>query len=775
MIFHTILLSSTLTNPKWISKRLFFLFLILNINQLNAQSFYGEKNVQTIELFFDFSDWKNRLDTAAQGLEGYTVAKWCKINNKQFDNVGVKFKGNSSYKESNKKNPLHIELDYLIEQDYQGYKDIKLSNVFADPTFIREPLGYDILRKYMDAPDCNQAKVYINGQFYGLMTNTESINKTFLNTHFSENDGAFFKCNPVGGAGAGSSAGYPSLVYIGNDSTKYQGAYELKSDNGWSNLIKMIDTLNNFTASIERNIDVDRTLWMLAFNNVFVNLDSYSGAFAQNYYLYRDETKRFLPIVWDLNMSFGGFTRTGESPQLSIAALPKLNPLLHQTSADRPLIKQLLANATYKKMYVAKMRTLIKENISNGEYFAKATELQQLIDTIVQRDNNKFFTYAQFSENMTQPSSGAGAGGTNGVVPGLKSLMDERLAFLNSHALFSSSPPTIDTVIAPSSVVANTVFTINSKVTNATIVELRYRFNKKSIFAKIAMYDDGLHNDGQSNDGIYGANLKMENSDIEFYIYSENADAAMFSPERAEHEFFNIKSIIKNSIKLKYNELTINELVSSNKSIIKDENGQYEDYIEIKNNKDISIDLSGIFLSDDSKNPYKWQLKSNTIIPANGYLLFFADEDASQGNLHTNFKLSSNGESMTFVASDSTLLDSLTFPKLKDDASFSRCNDGNGVFKIVQATPNSKNTCNPITAKDIESQYNFKIFPNPTVSEINILCDDEIEKNLSIYNQLGQVVFSSSLYKELKINASNWQKGIYFIKLQDTIERIIIW
>ena len=38
----------------------------------------------------------------------------------------------------------------------------------------------------------------------------------------------------------------------------------------------------------EKVLDVDRALWMLAFNNVLVNLDSYSGAFRQNYYLYHD-------------------------------------------------------------------------------------------------------------------------------------------------------------------------------------------------------------------------------------------------------------------------------------------------------------------------------------------------------------------------------------------------------------------------------------------------------------------------------------------------------
>ncbi|MBK9640257.1 MAG: CotH kinase family protein [Saprospiraceae bacterium] len=61
---------------------------------------------------------------------------------------------------------------------------------------IREPLAYDVLRQYMFAPKSNFAKVFINNQYYGLMNNTESIDKGFILRNFLSSAYSFVKCNP---------------------------------------------------------------------------------------------------------------------------------------------------------------------------------------------------------------------------------------------------------------------------------------------------------------------------------------------------------------------------------------------------------------------------------------------------------------------------------------------------------------------------------------------------------------------------------------------------
>ena len=80
------------------------------------------------------------LDAQKAGADGYVKAQSVSINGEVFTNVGVKYKGNSTYKATQVKNPFHIELDAYQEQDYNGYTDIKLSNVANDPSFLREVL-----------------------------------------------------------------------------------------------------------------------------------------------------------------------------------------------------------------------------------------------------------------------------------------------------------------------------------------------------------------------------------------------------------------------------------------------------------------------------------------------------------------------------------------------------------------------------------------------------------------------------------------------------------
>ena len=127
-----------------------------------AQSLYDENTIQDIRIVFAETNWDALLDAQAATTENYIPAVSVTINGTVFYNVGVKYKGNSTYRATQIKNPFHIELDTYKDQDYQGYTDIKLSNSAKDPSFIREVLSYEILRKYMPASLCNYANVFIN-------------------------------------------------------------------------------------------------------------------------------------------------------------------------------------------------------------------------------------------------------------------------------------------------------------------------------------------------------------------------------------------------------------------------------------------------------------------------------------------------------------------------------------------------------------------------------------------------------------------------------------
>jgi len=186
-------------------KQILTFLLVSSLFSLQAQDFYDLNTIQTIEITFAQSNWDALMDAEKQGDGNYIMAQSIMINGVEMDSVGVKYKGNSTYNANQTKNPLHIELDTYKEHEYDGYTDIKLSNVAKDPSFLREVLSYQVLNKYMDSPQSNYANVYINGNLIGLYSNSESISKKFVKNRFGSNDNTFVKCNPVDGAGPGSN------------------------------------------------------------------------------------------------------------------------------------------------------------------------------------------------------------------------------------------------------------------------------------------------------------------------------------------------------------------------------------------------------------------------------------------------------------------------------------------------------------------------------------------------------------------------------------------
>jgi hypothetical protein len=744
-------------------------FLILQ-SLASAQSFYDETVIQTIEISFLQSNWDALLDAEKAGDENYIMAQSVTINGIVFDSVGVKYKGNSTYNSNYVKNPFHIELDTYKEHDYQGYKDIKLSNVANDPSFVREVLSYNILRKYMHAPKSNYANVYVNGNLIGLYSNSESVSKAFLDDRFSDKNNTFIKCNPPSGAGPGTTT-LPNLVYLGTDSASYYAGYELKSDYGWKQLIDFCDTLSNHIEVIESILDVDRALYMIAYDNALVNLDSYIGAFSQNYYLYKDDYNKFLPVVWDLNESFGRFSSTGTSNLNNTTAKQQMSHLLHLNDAAFPLIRKLLNVPLYKRMYLAHYKTILEENFSNGSFLTTGQAYQDLISTAVQNDQNKFYTYANFTTNLNSDINGGGGPGGGSSTPGIGNLMTGRASYLLNLSDFTQTQPTISNVQASSSEISlNDNFYITADITNETQVYLGYRNAAPAHFQRVLMYDDGAHNDGAANDGLYGVNLTMESISFEYYIYADNDNIGLFSPARAEHEFYTITSSVP-----VVGDLVINEFQASNSTTMPDQDGDFDDWVELYNNSNSTISLETMYLSDDAANLQKWQFPSGAVIPAGSYYIIWADNDISQSGVHASFSLSANGEQLFLSQGTNEIIDQVVFGTQGTDKSYGRFPNGTGDFQILEPTFNAQNSLVASVHSISADGSQITAYPNPTSDLLTIELSnaDNESKSLRVYSIYGNLIVDDFIQQKKQLSTSNWAPGIYLINIDNQTFRVI--
>ncbi len=739
-------------------KQLLTFFAFLTISQYThaQENFYNTDSIQEIRIYFTESNWDGILDDLYVAGQEERLLASVSINGEVLDSVGIRYKGFSSVSTDRAKNPFNIKLDYVIDgQDYDGIDKVKLSNVIQDPSFLREVYSYEIGRKYMPAPMANYANVYINDTLWGLYTNVEAINKDFINDQYGNKENTLFKCNPevldFDGDNANLSKNY------GTDSTNYYPFYDLKSDAGWADLYQLIEVLNDTPQDIESVLNVDRTLWMHAFNYTLVNFDSYIG-YAQNYYLYKDDNGQFNPIIWDLNMSFASYRFSDASEfwdGFSIQQAKTIDPLLHLNSVsvyDRPLMRNLFENDTYKRMYLAHIRTIIEENFANQDYTNRCQELQGLVDASVAADTNKFYTYSDFQNNLTSTVSDLID------YPGITELMDARTAYLSAYPGFQGSPDINSFNHFPLEPTAGNDLWITADISNTTNVILAYRYGGSGLFTKVNMLDDGTQNDGAAGDGLYGFELNNIGSTIHYYIYAENADAGRFEPARAAYQYHTIQSQIDAQ------ELVINEFMAVNLSTVTDEYGEFDDWIELYNTTNADLYTGGLYLSDNPDQLTKWALP-DIAIPPNGYLVIWADEDGSQGELHANFKLSSLGESLTLAYADGTIIDEVIFSIQANSITTGRYPNGTGPFVDMFPTLGVTNLLTSIS--ELNDDSGFIVSPNPAHNTIRVSLISNYNR-LEIRDVYGRLLQEQNIAPsetDMTLRIENYPAGLYYLSL----------
>jgi len=214
--------------------------------------------------------------------------------------------------------------------------------------------------------------------------------------------------------------------------------------------------------------------------------------------------------------------------------------------------------------------------------------------------------------------------------------------------------------------------------------------------------------------------------------------------------------------------LVINEFMASNNESYPDENGEYDDWIEIYNADSESIELSQYYLSDNIENPNKWQMPEVTLAP-DAYIVVWADEDGSQGDRHANFKLQKDGETIGIYDNEDNNfapVDFIEFGAQETDVSFGRSPNGFGEFAVLDfISPNANNDINTDVI-DLDRQV-LNVYPNPT-SDIIFVDSKYHGARYRIYNINGSLVMKG-LY-DIAIDINRLPTGIYQLEIIDGVD-----
>jgi len=148
---------------------------------------------------------------------------------------------------------------------------------------------------------------------------------------------------------------------------------------------------------------------------------------------------------------------------------------------------------------------------------------------------------------------------------------------------------------------------------------------------------------------------------------------------------------------IKTGKLYITEIMANNTYTHKDEDGDYSDYIEIYNGYNHQINLEGYYLSDSEFETNKWMFP-NIIIKPNEYLIIYASGKDKCNNkekiCHTNFKLSSKGETLTFTDKSNNIINKFTYESITNDIAYGYII--NRYTLMNKASPQKQNTKNKL-------------------------------------------------------------------------------
>ena len=688
------------------------------------------------------------------------------------DSVAVQFKGQTSYtrpeKDGSEKLSFDVKLDQIIDgQDIEGYNTLNFNNAYQDPSFMKEVLYAHLSREHMPAVKGNYIRLYLNDQDWGLYPNIQQLNSDFIKEWFMNNNGIRWRADkppwyeqietvlkgsaevpPEPNWGDGTAA----LNYLGDEDSLYQEFYTLKSgevEDPWNYLIRVCDILNNVPMeelydSLRIYLNIDATVWFLAHEIVFSDDDSYIHKGKMDYYLYQDqETGRMVPLEFDGNSA------------MSLRNV-EWSPYYNFEEENYPLLNRLLEVPELRQRYIAHVRTILNDCFIEGEAGSLIDGYATLLESHVKSDPKIDFIYYLHTR----------------VVNDLRLFIARRKNLILMEEEFNLSSPEISDIkqvvegnewAEPDANQEVMISASANYIDGIAGLNLFYGIGLSGNFVQAPMFDDGLHNDGEAGDGLFSGVIPAYpvGTYVRYYLeaVADNEEKTVsYMPEGAEYDVFIYRVKFQESLE---SGIVINEFLASNNSIEADNFGEYDDWIELYNFSDQPFFLFGFYLSDDAQDLTKWAFPDVSVDPGE-YLVLWADDDIEQGLLHTNFKLSADGEELIFSDGAGHVVDQVVFQTQETNISFGRLPNGSGSFNPMLPTFGSQNQQALSVSRGPITERQLFVYPNPATDRLYIHINGQLPAKMAVYNAVGQLVINEEFMSSLDI--SYLVSGLYVLQ-----------
>jgi len=274
-----------------------------------SDDLFNDHVLQEVRFYMHPNDWATLKKN--YGSNDYYPAdfEW-KYQERLIELPGVWIRSRGAGSRSDVKPGLRVDLDRDAPgRRFLGLRSFNLRNHTQDPSLIHDPLSMVFFRRLgMPAPREAHTRMYVNNEYIGLYSITESVDKDFLTRVFGENDGYLYQYDDE------TRTPY-YFEYRGSDPALYSPIpFKPKThekDPDPRPIEAMIKAINqssdsDFYAAVSEYLDLRQFMAHVAVERFLAEQDGVIGAIGlNNFYLYRFEKKNLSQfIAWDKDLAF---------------------------------------------------------------------------------------------------------------------------------------------------------------------------------------------------------------------------------------------------------------------------------------------------------------------------------------------------------------------------------------------------------------------------------------------------------------------------------------
>ncbi len=636
-------------------------------------------------------------------------------------NVGIRIAGNVSRGWARKSFRIYARSEYDTQKKLQypffdGLKklgdpnkalsEFKRVTLRNSGTYWSEQLFQDAFCQHtfkhigVDVLHFSPSVVFVNGAYWGVMNFRQRIDDRYLKSHYGiqKEDVVILKANS-GNVSMGLPVDSTNYITMRN----YIHYQDMSVQLNYDSASRMLDP-ENFAKLFMAQIYVNNSDWLSNNRKCWKKRTTSYQANAPY-----GQDGRYRWFIFDLDH---GFKYPDED---------RLDIVMSGTGADTRIFRGLMENTSFKRYWINLMADNMNTSFKTDRVLDIIDSLNLIYDPEVPEHKARW--WYMWDNNSTDE---------------MEDFALQRPYYMRQFMLDQFSELT-DT----NEIILNVQNNIGGKIKiNTTVIDENTAGNSSSIYPWTGTYFQGIPvqlvaipDDGYQFIEWQGTGISQDSLDLDFI--GDTAITAVFG--------------LADTLKSIY----INELLSKNDNIVLDNYGQYDDFVELYNAGNVNIKISGLYLSDNNNNKLKWRIPDEMDnLGAGEFVLFWADEDQSQGAQHTNFKLGENETVYLYqlIGSDTILLDQMTTAgNAYENISKGRYTNGSASIQMFEF---------PSPGKSNELAPTFSgIFINEFMCDnVNVVADEFGENDdwIELYNanaypvNIGGLVLTDDYYELTK-------------------------